>query len=91
MDKRKVEVFTAGCPVCEPVVEMVKSLACDSCEVTIFNLSQQCDTKVCLDKVKEYNITSLPAVVLNGELLSCCSGSGISREQLLSAGIGQVQ
>ena len=26
--KRKIEVFTAGCPVCEPVVEMVKSLAC---------------------------------------------------------------
>lgn len=24
MAKRKVEVFTSGCPVCEPVVELVK-------------------------------------------------------------------
>jgi hypothetical protein len=25
--KRKIEVFTAGCTVCEPVVEMVKGMA----------------------------------------------------------------
>lgn len=90
MEKRKVEVFTAGCPVCEPVVEMVKSLACDSCEVTVYNLSESCDTKACLTKVQEYRITSLPAVVVNGELLSCCSGSGVSREQILSAEIGHI-
>jgi len=26
--KRKVEVFTAGCSVCDPVVELVKKRAC---------------------------------------------------------------
>ena len=34
-NKRKVEIFTAGCPVCEPVVAMVKELACDNCEVHV--------------------------------------------------------
>lgn len=91
MTKRKVEVFTAGCPICEPVVAMVKDLACDSCDLTVYNLSEQGNTSVYLEKVKEYNITSLPAVAINGELLSCCSGRGVSREQLLSAGIGQQQ
>lgn len=91
MTKRKIEVFTAGCPVCEPVVEMVQSLACDSCDVTVYSLSEQCDTEICVDKVREYKITSLPAVAVNGELLSCCSGRGVSREQLLNAGIGQQQ
>ena len=40
--KRQIEVFTAGCPVCEPVVKMVKEMACDSCEVTVYNLAEQC-------------------------------------------------
>lgn len=90
MTKRKIEVFTAGCPVCEPVVEMVKSMTCESCDVTVYNLADQCDTKECVSKVKEYNITTLPAVVVNGELLSCCSGRGVSREQLVAAGIGSA-
>lgn len=36
---RRVEVFTAGCPLCEPVVEMVNRIACDQCDVTVHNLS----------------------------------------------------
>lgn len=88
MTIRKIEVFTAGCPVCEPVVEMVKSMTCESCDVTVYNLAEQCDTKECLSKVKKYNITSLPAVVVNGELLACCAGRGVSSEQLVAAGIG---
>lgn len=36
--KRKIEVFTAGCPVCEPVVEMVKSFSCSDCGATVYNL-----------------------------------------------------
>lgn len=82
MAKRKIEFFTAGCPVCEPVVRMVRSMACGSCKVTVYNLAEQCDTKECIAKVKEYNITSLPAVVVNGELLSCCAGRGVSHKPL---------
>ncbi|MFV8326867.1 thioredoxin family protein [Flavobacterium sp. ZS1P14] len=88
--KRQIEVFTAGCPVCEPVVKLVKEMACSSCEVTIYNLAEQCDSKVCVDKMKEYNITSLPAVAVNGELLSCCKGNEVSKEALAAAGIGQT-
>ncbi|MBW7891915.1 MAG: thioredoxin family protein [Chitinophagaceae bacterium] len=88
--KRQIEVFSAGCPVCEPVVKMVEEMACASCEITIYNLVEQCDSKVCVDKMKEYNITSLPAVAVNGKLLSCCKDKGISKGELIAAGIGQV-
>jgi len=27
LNKRKIELFTAGCTVCEPVVEMVNGMA----------------------------------------------------------------
>jgi len=89
MEKRRIELFTAGCPVCKPVVEMVKSMSCQYCEVIIYNLAEQCDTKECLTKIKEYNITSLPAVAVNGRLLDCCTDRGVSHKELERAGIGQ--
>lgn len=88
--KRQIEVFTAGCPVCEPTVKTVKEMACDSCEVTVYDLVKQCDDKVCVDKMKEYNITSLPAVGVNGKLLACCQNRGVSKEELAAAGIGKA-
>lgn len=88
--KRQIEVFTAGCPVCEPVVKTVKEMACDSCEVTVYNLVEQCDDKVCVDKMIKYNITSLPAVAVNGKLLACCENRGVSKEELAAAGIGKT-
>jgi len=88
--KRQIEVFTAGCPVCEPTVKTVNEMACDSCEVTVYNLAEQCESKVCVDKMKEYNITSLPAVAVDGKLLSCCKDRGVSKEELAAVGIGQA-
>lgn len=88
--KRKIELFTAGCSVCESVIETVKSMACSSCEVVIYNLSQLCDTKECLEKVKAYGIKALPAIAVNGKLLNCCENKGISLEELKNAGIGQA-
>lgn len=85
--KKKVEVFTAGCSVCSPVVELIKTNASESCEVIIYDLIEQCESKECLSKVQEYGIKSIPAVAIDGRLLSCCKGSGISREELVSAGV----
>ena len=88
--KRQVEVFTAGCPVCDPVVNMVKELACENCDVKIYDLVKQCEDKTCLTKMEEYNIKKIPAVAVNGKLLSCCKNEGVSREALIEAGIGQA-
>jgi len=87
--KRQVEVFTANCPVCDPVVKMIEELACDECEVTIYDLVKQCDDKTCLTKMNDYGIQKIPAVAVNGKLLECCENEGISKEALIEAGIGQ--
>ncbi len=87
--KRKIEVFTAGCTVCEPVVEMVKSMACSDCDVIVYNLAEPCESKECVDKVKTYGIKALPAIAVNGKLLSCCVNKGVSEAELRNAGIGQ--
>lgn len=87
--KRQIEVFTANCPVCDPVVTMVKEMACDQCEVTVYDLVKQCEDKTCLSKLEKYQIKKVPAIAVNGTLLNCCHDEGISREELIQAGIGQ--
>ena len=88
--KRTVEVFTSGCPVCEPVVKMVNDLACESCDVQIYNLVELCDDEVCLNKVKNYGVQRIPAVAVNGKLLDCCRDLSITKDALIQAGVGQA-
>ena len=85
MARRQVEVFTAGCAVCEPTVKLVNELACSSCEITVYDLSNEG-----IDKAREYGISSVPAVVIDGRLAACCQNRGPDREQLLAAGIGKA-
>lgn len=86
--KRKVEVFTAGCSVCEPVVDLVKKTACPSCEVIVYDLNKGCETNECLDKAKQYGIRRLPSIVVNGNLLECCKTEAVTEEALRAAGVG---
>ena len=39
--KRKVEVFSPGCPVCYEAIETVKRISCKDCEVIEYFLSTQ--------------------------------------------------
>ncbi|MFD1363226.1 thioredoxin family protein [Lentibacillus salinarum] len=86
MAKRLVEVFTAGCSVCEGAVQQVKDLACDKCEVVVYDLNRKCDTLECEEKAREYGVKSVPAVAINGELVS---NNGIDTGELKAAGLGQ--
>lgn len=86
--KRRVEVFTAGCPVCNEVIKKVRDLACESCEVIIYNLNEPCETRECLEKVKSYGIKRIPAVAVDGRLAECCRAGSLTVEGLKAAGIG---
>lgn len=86
--KRRVEVFTAGCPVCDEAVKKVKELACESCEVIVYNLNEPCETRECLEKVKSYGIKRIPAVAVDGRLAECCVAGPVTIEGLRGAGIG---
>ena len=90
MAKRNVEVFTAGCPVCDDTVKLVNSIACDSCEVTVYDLNKGCDTNICREKAKEYGIKRLPAVAVDGKLLECCEIGSVSLDALKAAGVGTL-
>jgi len=87
--KRRIEVFTAGCPVCEETVKQVQKAAGSSCEVIVYDLNKGCETNECRDKAKEYSVKSVPAVAIDGKLASCCTNNGVDVEALKRAGLGQ--
>lgn len=83
--KRKVEVFSAGCPACTDVETLVKSLACPSCEVDMLDMR---DIAVA-QRAKMLGVRSVPAVAIDGRLADCCAGRGIDEASLRAAGLGQ--
>lgn len=82
--KRKVEVFSAGCEVCDETVALVRKLACDSCEVVVHDM-HHADVAA---KAKQYGIHRVPAVVVDGKLAKCCAESGPQESALRAAGVG---
>lgn len=84
INKREVEVFSAGCGVCNETVALVQSLACGSCDVVVHDMHKP---EVAV-KAKEYGVHTVPAVVVDGKLAGCCSGRGPEEHALRAAGIG---
>jgi plasmid rolling circle replication initiator protein Rep len=83
--KRKIEIFSAGCSICNEVVEMVKKTACASCEVSVLDMHKP----EVSERAKKLGIKSLPAVVIDGELADCCRGRGPDLETLKACGLGK--
>ena len=83
--KRRIEVFSAGCAVCEETIQLVNSIACASCEVTVLDMRDASVAK----RAKTLGIRSVPAVVVNGQLAGCCVERGVQTDTLRAAGVGQ--
>jgi glutaredoxin 3 len=64
--KRRIEVFSAGCPICNETLEAVKKAvtAC-GCEV----IERRCtDTEWCAE-AKQYGVKAMPTVVVDGQIV----------------------
>ncbi len=83
-NKRKVEIFSAGCAICEEAVSVVNRLSGASCEVTVLDMKEPDVAK----RANNLGIGSVPAVVIDGRLADCC-GQGLNEETLKAAGLGQ--
>ncbi len=84
MTLRKVEVFTAGCSLCDDAVQLVQSLACPSCSVEVLDMKEESVQA----KARQYGVTRVPAVAVNGTLADCCRGGAIDSETLRALGVG---
>ena len=85
MAKRTVEVFTAGCSICDEVVAAVRATACESCDMQVHDMK----TEPAQAKARQYGIKRVPAVVVNGQLAECCQQGAVDIETLQRLGVGQ--
>jgi glutaredoxin len=82
---RKIEVFSAGCPLCSEAEKTVRKLAYPSCDVIVLNMHDPESLK----RAKELGLQSIPAVAIDGKLAGCCVGRGIDEKVLQDAGLGK--
>jgi glutaredoxin 3 len=85
-NKRKVEVFSAGCPVCQDTIGLMTRISCPSCEITVLDMN---DKKVSR-RATSLGIHRVPAVVIDGKLADCCSVGAPDEQVLRAAGIGKA-
>ncbi len=61
--KRNIEVFTAGCPLCNDALKLVKDAVMDcGCKV----VERRCTGEECCPEAKEYGIRTVPTIVVDG-------------------------
>jgi glutaredoxin 3 len=85
MKKRTIEVFVAGCPVCDESVKLVKAIACPSCDVQILNVRTD---NVAQAKASQYGVNRVPTIVVDGKIAGCDQQGGIDENTLRSLGVG---
>jgi thioredoxin-like negative regulator of GroEL len=79
--KRKIEVFSAGCTVCEEAIDIVERAAGPSDEVIVHHMN---DIRIA-QRAKSFGIRSVPAVVIDGTVADSCSGHGVDEQALRAA------
>jgi glutaredoxin 3 len=65
---QKIEVFSAGCAVCQETVEMVWRIAGTSHTIEVLDMQRA----HVVAKAKQYGVQRVPSVVIDGHLASCC-------------------
>ncbi len=65
-NKRTVEVFTAGCPVCRETLDLVRNTLADcGCEV----VERRCEGETCCQPAVNYGVRAMPTIVVDGKVV----------------------
>jgi hypothetical protein len=82
--RRKIEVFTAGCPCCTEAVELVEFLAGTEHDVEIRDMR----VPAVAVAARGYGIRRLPAIVIDGRLADCYAARDLDDATLTQAIFG---
>ncbi len=83
---RRVEIFSAGCPVCSRTIDELREAIDPRHQVLVRDMHEP-ETA---GTAEALGIRTVPAVVVDGELLACCRNSGPEVEELRAAGLTRV-
>ena len=77
-EKTIIEVFSAGCPLCQDTVREVKGKYAKSYEVKVLNMH---NVEIA-ERAKKIGITAVPSIVIDGKITDCFSGQGLELDSL---------
>lgn len=81
-ENHRIEIFTAGCPICQKTVaELASAPPCRDCETIIVETQDPAGA----ERARELGVKRLPAVAVDGKLLQCCASGPIDPEELKQA------
>lgn len=83
-NKRKIEIFSAGCPACDEAVQMVNQIACPSCETEVLDMNEP-DVAA---RAEQLGISRVPAIVIDGQIAECCVAGALDEQVLRAARVG---
>ena len=87
-NRRKVEIYSVGCSICNDVIQQVREAACSSCDIVIRDMMHPEVQR----SAASLGIHSIPTVVIDGRIASrccCCEGRSVNMEVLAQAGLGR--
>lgn len=84
----QIELFSAGCPLCQAVAEKIESLAGPECNVRVHDLRND---PLAVRAAERYAIRRVPSVVIDGRLATCCTLGAVDEGVLQAAGLGACQ
>lgn len=61
---KRIEVFTADCPLCKDALELLRKEACRECEL----IERMCSGSECCAPARDYDIKAVPSVVVDGKI-----------------------
>jgi hypothetical protein len=79
--RKKIEVFSAGCHICQEAVAAVRRIAGSDHDVEVLDMHQ---AHVAV-QARQHGIRSVPSVVVDGHLAACCAGRGVDEAILRPA------
>jgi glutaredoxin 3 len=82
--KRRVEVLSAECGLCEEAISTVRRIVCSSCDVEVLDIRD----RVVAERAKALGIRTVLAVIIDGRIAGCCVGAGPKEAMLRAMGIG---
>jgi glutaredoxin 3 len=84
--KRRIEIFSGGCLVCEDTINLIREAACISCDIQVLDAK---DPEV-VSFARSLGVRRVPSVVItSSKVAECCSNRGVDLEVLKAEGVGQ--
>jgi glutaredoxin 3 len=83
--KQKIEVFSSGCPLCNEAIDLVRRQAGPEAEIIVHSMT---DARG-FGRAAALGVRSVPAIAIDGKLVSCCAHCGVDAQMLRDAGLGR--